>query len=103
MQKKDRKIWKYVVKNIPKTYGETDFGRKVVAVNKQYHKSKSNQPPQVRKNKDGSANLLDTIVHEAVVHKNHPNLHEKTVRKLTPKLIKRMSKKRKQKLYNKFK
>lgn len=102
MQKKDKKIWKYVVGKVKGCYGETNTATKTVKINKAYHKSKGNHGPAVKKNKNGSANILDTEVHE-LMHKNHPKMHERTVRKKTPKKIKRMSKKAKEKVYEKFK
>lgn len=101
MIKKDKKIWKYVKGKIKDCYGETDDKKKVVKINKQYHKSKWNHGPAIKKNKDGTANLLDTETHE-LMHKSHPRMKEKTVRKKTPKKIKRMSKKQKEKIYSKF-
>ena len=102
MLKKDKNVWKYVVGNIKGAYGETDFTKKTVKINKQYHKSKGDHPPDIKKNKDGSASMVDTAQHE-LIHKQHPKMWEKTVRKLTPKKVKKLSKKTKQKLLNKFK
>ncbi len=70
------------------SYGETDLDNKVVKVNKRLHK------------KDGES-LLDTIVHERM-HLKHPKMHERTVRKLTPKKVKTLSKKARKNLYAKF-
>ena len=95
------KAWKYKTTK-EKLYGFTDLNKKVIAVNKQHHKSKGNHKSDVKKNKDGSANLTDTILHETL-HKAHPKAHEKTIRKLTRKRLKKLSKKAKQKLLNKFK
>lgn len=80
-------------------YGETDFVKRTITINKKRHKGKRH--PGVRKNPDGSANLLDTIVHE-MMHSKHPRMKEKTVRKKTPRVVKRLSKKQKKKLYSKF-
>lgn len=102
MRPQDAKIWKYVVKKIPGTYGETDWDKKIISVNKQYHKSKGNHRAGVRKNKDGSANITDTILHE-IEHKNHPKMYEKNIKKLTRKRYKKLGRKSKQKLLAKLK
>lgn len=102
MNTKDNNIWKHVTGKKKGSYGETDFNKKVITINKNYHKSKGNHGSGVKKNKDGSASILDTIVHEEL-HKRNPNMLERTVRKLTPKKVKKMSKKIKNKLYSKYK
>lgn len=93
--------WSYKVKKKKGLYGETDLDKKVMIVNKSEHKFKSGHRSDVKKNPDGTASILDTIVHEHL-HKVHPKAHEKTVRKLTRKRLKKISKKTKSKLYNKF-
>lgn len=80
---------KYKVDNkLKDTYGETDLNTKVIKINKKLHK----------KDKES---MIDTIVHEHM-HLKHPLMHEKTVRRLTPKKVKKMTKKSKARLYNKF-
>ncbi len=104
MIKKYKKVWKYVVGKVEgdaKAYGATDWDNKTITINKKYHKSKWNHKSDVRKNKDGRANITDSILHE-FEHKNHPKEHEKTVRKKTRKKFKKLSKKQKQKLLSKF-
>ncbi len=76
----------------------TDFDKKTITINKKAHKGK-NHGNGVKKNKDGTASILDTTVHE-LMHAKHPNMLEKTVRKLTPKKVKKMTKKTKSKFYN---
>lgn len=70
-------------------YGETDFDKKLIRINKKRHKK-----GETNKNADGSENLLDTIVHEKL-HATHPNMHEKTVRKLARAMSSKMGKKQK--------
>lgn len=98
--------WKRVFKKVSDKkgplYGETDYAKKTIKINRATHKTKGDHPSWVKKNPDGTANLLDTIVHEEM-HKQHPKMKEKTVRKLTPKKVKKMSKKLKAKLYSKYK
>lgn len=95
------KAFKHINSNKLKgLYGETDYGKKVITINKKAHK-KTTHPSWVKKNPDGTANLLDTIVHERM-HANHPKMHEKTVRKKTSIVINKMGPKQKKKLYSKF-
>jgi hypothetical protein len=63
--------------------------KKVIRINKKRHFKKES----------GKEELLDTLAHEKM-HAEHPKMHEKTVRKETPKVVARMSKSAKQKLYN---
>lgn len=94
------KAWKYKTTK-KKLYGETDLTNHVMEINKQYHKSKGNHASGIKKNKDGSANLLDSIEHE-MLHKAHPKMREKNIRKLTRRKTKKLTKKTKSKLYAKF-
>ena len=70
-------------------YGEANMHTGVVRINKKYHKRDSEK-------------LIDTLTHEQM-HFDHPKMHEKTVRKLTPKKVKKMKKGEKNKLYAKLK
>ena len=56
-----------------------------------------------RKNKKSKkrGELIDTIVHEEM-HARHPKMYEKTVRKKTVQLLKKMSRNRKNRLYSKY-
>lgn len=86
---KTRSGWEYRVNNkLRGAFGEADFDKKVIAINKKAHKQKGES-------------VIDTLVHETM-HKNHPDMKEKTVRKKTPALVQRMSQRSKQKLYNKI-
>ena len=73
-----------------RAFGDTDTEKKLIRINKK--KSKAH----------GSGELLDTIVHEKM-HADHPKRYERTVRKKTRIMIKRMSNKRKQKMYKSVK
>ena len=101
MLKKDKKIWKFVVGKVPKSYGETDFDTKTIKINKAYHKSKWNHGAGIRKNKDGTANITDSIEHE-MEHKRHPRMWEKNIRKKVRKNYKKLGRKGKKKLLAKF-
>lgn len=80
-------------------YGETDYDKKLVRVNKRRHKSKTAK--RITPNKDGSENLLTTIAHE-MVHVNHPRRTEKSTEKLARAMVSKMGKKQKGRLYSKF-
>lgn len=81
-------------------YGEIDYDRKVIKVNPKRHKSKKVR--RLTSNKDGTENLLVTMLHEEV-HRNHPKMHERNVEKLARAMKSRMGDKAKKKTYRKFK
>ena len=99
MNKKDAKIWKHVVGSVKGAYGETDFNKKIIKIDKSKHNKKFFKSTQTPK-KDSS--LLNTITHEQM-HVDHPNMTEKAVRKQTRAKIKKMGRKLKAKLYNQYK
>ncbi len=104
MKKADKK-WKYIVGKIrgdKSAYGETDTSKKKIIINKKFHKSKWNHAKGVRLNKNGTANITDSEVHE-LLHKAHPKAWEKTIRKKTRKRMKTLGRKEKQRINNKFK
>lgn len=89
--------WKTVVDNgMRGAYGETDYEKKRIRINKSRHLSKNVK--RINRNKDGTENMLDTIVHENM-HRKHPAMKEKTVRKRTKTMIKNMSKRSKRRYY----
>lgn len=86
---KNIKKFKRKVDNKMHSYGETDYSKKIVRINKSKTKNKK------------KGDILDTIVHEKM-HIKHPKMHERTVQKTTKKVIKKMSSKLKQKHYKLF-
>ncbi len=78
-----------------RAYGETDFAKGLIRINKKLHENKKKAAYGVAK-KDNT--LLNTLVHE-MHHVEHPKKHEKTVRKDTRKKISSMSTKQKAKYY----
>lgn len=86
---KNIKTYKRKVDNKMHSYGETDYNKKVVRINKS---KKKNKKP---------GDILDTIVHEKM-HIQHPKMHERTVMKKTKKVIKSMPRKVKNKHYGLF-
>lgn len=102
-KKKPTKKWKKVIDNKMRgAYGETDFDKKLIRINKKRHAKGKVHDKRTKKNKNGSASMIDTIVHEEM-HMKHPKMHEKTVRKLTPKVVKRMPASVKQKKHGQYK
>lgn len=90
VKKKVFGLWERVVDNKMKDFGETDFDKKKIRINKKKAK------------KAGPGEVIDTIVHEEL-HRKHPKMKEKNVRKKTKSLTGRMSKKVKSKYYSKYK
>lgn len=84
------KSWKRVVDNKMRSYGETDYDKKTISVNKK--KSK----------KEGPGELLDSIIHEEL-HAGHPKMKEKNVRKLATKKANKIGDKTKKRLYSRYK
>lgn len=90
--------WKFKIDNkLRGAYGETDTVKKIIRISKKAHKS--NGPKWGIAKKDDT--LLNTIVHE-MHHKNHPNMHEKTVIKETRKKVQTLSPKQKRAFYATF-
>lgn len=80
-----------------KALGETDMISHVVKLNDSWHKpGNPHRPTKSRKVPE----KLKTLVHERD-HIRHPKKHEHTVQKDTNRIVKRMPKKQKQKLYKK--
>lgn len=89
--KKDNKL---------RVFGETDLDKKVIRINKKKSRSvKPGKKVRMLNRKGKSGELLDTIKHE-LLHVDHPKAKEKTIRKMTERATKRMSKKEKGRLYN---
>lgn len=85
-------------------FGETDYEKKTIKINKKLSR-------QAAKTKKGAwkkygmskkdTSVINSIVHEKL-HKNHPKMLEGTVRKKAHKLVSKMGRKAKAKLYSKF-
>ena len=82
----DLKKWKRKTDNRMHAFGDTDLEKKVIRVNKK-------KSQKIGKKNDGE--VLDSIIHE-VSHAKHPKMHEKTVRKHTKHLLKKLNPKQKQ-------
>lgn len=90
------KGWKFKTDNkLRGAYGETDFDKKTIRVNKTKHKAASKDYAKQ------DSTLLNTIVHEHL-HAQHPKMHEDSVRKLARAMASKMPLKQKSKMYKKF-
>jgi hypothetical protein len=104
---KDNKKYKHLVvnnlkeKGVP-VYGETDPVKKTVKVNKKLSKQRPSHKRPITKGANKYPEVADTILHETL-HEKNPHWTEKKTYKETHKRIRKLSKKGKQKLYNKFK
>jgi len=85
-----KKGYKHVIDDKMKWLGDTDTTNKVIRINKKLH-----HKGWEKKHK---GELIDTIEHEEL-HAKHPKAHEKTVRKMTKKAVKHLSKVTKHRLY----
>lgn len=87
--------YRRVIDNSMKWLGDTNTENKVIRINKaKHHKLAMKQTKR-------KAELLDTLIHEEY-HAKHPGALEKTVYRKTPKIVKKLSTKQKQKLYSRF-
>lgn len=84
------KKFKKIVDNKSKYYGDTDFDKHLIRINKQMNKHKGRK-----------GELLDSIMHEKS-HVLHPKMKEKNIEKLASKITKHMSKKAKQSAYKPY-
>ena len=102
VKKSKKKGWKYVVKNKGKIFGETNYEKKTISINKKEH-AKAKKVKKGAWKKYGMAkkdlSLINTLVHETR-HKTHPKETEKTVRKKSAIIVKGLSPKAKAKYYN---
>ena len=99
--KRIKKEYKLTVNNKKRVYGETDYKKKTIEVNKKLSKSNPMHKRKLHKNASKYPEVLDTIAHE-VRHVMHPKEHEKNIRKNVKKAIKHMNKKVKQKYRSLF-
>jgi|KBSMisStandDraft_5_1062788.scaffolds.fasta_scaffold1396015_1 hypothetical protein len=85
---RDTRGWKWVVDNRMRDYGETDYERRVVRINRMLH----------RKHR---VSLLDTLLHEEL-HVQYPFLSERMVCELTTARLPHLSARDKSRLYAKL-
>ena len=96
-----KRSWKRHVDNKMRgAYGETDYAKKTIRINKRRHKSKT--AARIAPNKNGTESLINTILHEET-HRKHPKMKEKTVRKKATRLATALGRRAKKRLYSLFK
>src|SRR4051812_44654562 len=78
-------------------YGETDFDKRTITINKKKHGDKSLK--RITPNADGTENMLTTIVHEAM-HVKHPQKGERAIEKLARAMVSRMPPRDKARYYS---
>lgn len=88
-ESKNIKKYKRTTDNRMRSYGETDLEKKTVRINKSKTKNKK------------AGDIINTIVHEKL-HIQHPKKRERSVRKDTLRIIKKMGKKLKERHYKLF-
>lgn len=82
-------------------YGETDYEKKVIKVNKKLSKSKPMFKHPLGKRKGKYPDVLGTMVHEER-HRTHPHESEAQVLKHERKTVGKLTPKQKSRLYSKF-
>lgn len=90
MARNNLKKYKKVVNDKTKDFGQTDFDKKLIEVNKTMNRRKGSR-----------GELIDTIEHE-FNHVRHPKMSEKKIQKLTEKTTSHMTRKSKEKAYKPF-
>lgn len=91
--------WKYKTGKVRGAYGQVDFKKKTVTVDKARHRKSTAK--RITPNKDGSENLFVTAYHE-LMHVAHPKWTEKQVEEKAKKARKTLSTKQKARIYAKF-
>jgi hypothetical protein len=99
--KKKPTTWKYKVDNRMKAFGYTDYDTKTIRVNKKKHEAAKKNPKYYRAYSKKELTLVNTVVHEDL-HRKHPRMTEKDVRKKAKHIVERMSKSRRQAMYKKL-
>jgi len=93
-----KKKWKRVVDNKMHGFGDIDFDKKIIRVNKKRSKNKPSRKRPINKGASKFPEVLDTILHEET-HRKQSKLHEKTLKKKIVRKMKKMGRKQKQRLY----
>ena len=96
------KEYKKVVDNKMRYWGDCNFQKKVIRVNRKKSRKDPLRVRPINKHARRYPDVLDTMVHEEN-HANHPKMHEKNIRKKTLRDIKKMTRKQKQKIYSRYK
>ena len=99
---KELKKYKKVVDNKMRAYGDCNFQKKIIRVNRVKARKDPSRVRPINKHAKRYPDVLDTMVHEEN-HVKHPRMHEKNIRKKTLRDIKKMTPKQKQKIYSRYK
>lgn len=91
------KKWRYEASKMKDAVGETDYQKKLIKINKS--DSKKYIPKSGISKQDST--IINTLAHETI-HKNHPHMTEKEVRKEARRMVNSMSPKEKGRLYAKI-
>lgn len=94
-----RKKYKYQIDNQMRAYGETDFEKKTIRINRKRHKSA--KVDRISAKADGDEHLGMTIYHEEL-HRKNPSWTEKKVRKQEKSGWKKLSPAQKKSYYSKL-
>ena len=89
--------WKYVSTKLKGYYGETDYKKKTISIDRKDAKKDFKDDGIPKKD----STLINTIAHEEM-HRKHPKMHEDTVRKKTRAQVAKMSKRQRSRLYSKL-
>ena len=95
------KNWKYKRDNKMRAFGDTNYDKKIIRVNTKISKKVAETKHKIYTMPRKDSTVINTLVHETI-HKDHPRMHEDTVRKLARLKVSKMSDKAKKKLYNKL-
>lgn len=103
MKNKNKK-WKYVVNNRMSDFAKTDYDTKTISINKKLAK-KARRTKYKRMGRYGvtreESTVINSLVHEDL-HRKHPKMLEKTVRKEAKRMVRSMNKGQKRRLYGKL-
>ena len=93
------KTWKIINKKLRGAYGETDYKKMTIAIDKKRHTSKNVE--RITPNNDGTENMAITLRHE-ILHAQHPKWGEVRVEKAARMWYDKATKKQKNKIYSKM-
>lgn len=82
-------------------YGETDFDKHLIRVNKKKSRKNPKYTRPVNKHANRYPDVLGTIAHEEK-HRKSPKMKEKNVAKYERRIVKKLSKQQKKRYYSLF-
>ena len=84
-----------------RSWGDTNYVKKLIRINKKKSKKNPMHTRPVNKGAQKYPEVLDTIIHEEL-HATHPKMKHKAIYKKVKRLVKTMSKRQKQRMYNRY-